>query len=100
VPDRAGNRRHDVSHARHGANAEPNLGRHLQPRRADRVPTGHPLRGVNHIVGSAGYYSYLWSKVYVQDLFARFSRDELLNPKTDAAYRVILANAGLDDADI
>jgi thimet oligopeptidase len=57
----------------------------------------------NHIVGSgysAGYYGYLWSKVYAQDMFARFSRDGLLNPATGAAYRAILADAGLDDADV
>ena len=56
----------------------------------------------NHIVGSgysAGYYGYLWSKVYAQDMFARFSRDGLLNPQTGAVYRAILANAGLEDAD-
>ncbi|MEA2689574.1 MAG: thimet oligopeptidase [Candidatus Eremiobacteraeota bacterium] len=57
----------------------------------------------NHIVGSgysAGYYGYLWSKVYAQDMFSRFSRDGLLNPATGAAYREILSNAGLDDADV
>jgi thimet oligopeptidase len=57
----------------------------------------------NHIVGSgysAGYYGYLWSKVYAQDMFARFSRDGLLNPSTGAAYRRILENAGLEDADV
>jgi thimet oligopeptidase len=57
----------------------------------------------NHIVGSgysAGYYGYLWSKVYAQDMFARFSRDGLLNPATGAAYRHILENAGLEEADV
>jgi thimet oligopeptidase len=57
----------------------------------------------NHIVGSgysAGYYGYLWSKVYAQDMFARFSRDGLLNPATGAAYRRVLENAGLEDADV
>ncbi|HZW54540.1 MAG TPA: M3 family metallopeptidase, partial [Candidatus Elarobacter sp.] len=57
----------------------------------------------NHIVGSgysAGYYGYLWSKVYAQDMFARFARDGLLNPATGAAYRRILENAGLEDADV
>lgn len=57
----------------------------------------------NHIVGSgysAGYYGYLWSKVYAQDMFARFAREGLLNPATGAAYRRILENAGLEDADV
>ncbi len=63
--------------------------------------TIHFEANFNHIVGggySAGYYGYLWSKVYAQDMFARFARDGLLNPKTGAAYRDILANAGLEDA--
>ncbi len=57
----------------------------------------------NHIVGSgysAGYYGYLWSKVYAQDMFSRFSREGLLNPATGTAYRDLLANAGLQDADV
>ncbi|MDB5071841.1 MAG: hypothetical protein JWM87_2952 [Candidatus Eremiobacteraeota bacterium] len=57
----------------------------------------------NHILGggySAGYYGYLWSKVYAQDMFSRFAREGLLNPSTGAAYREILSNAGLDDADV
>jgi thimet oligopeptidase len=57
----------------------------------------------NHIAGggySAGYYGYLWSKVYAQDMFSKFAREGLLNPATGAAYRDILANAGLDDADV
>jgi thimet oligopeptidase len=48
-------------------------------------PDIHFEANFNHIVGSgysAGYYGYLWSKVYAQDMFARFSHDGLLNPKT------------------
>ncbi|MFN2460631.1 MAG: M3 family metallopeptidase [Candidatus Velthaea sp.] len=66
-------------------------------------PDIHFEANFNHIVGSgysAGYYGYLWSKVYAQDMFARFSRDGLLDPQTGAAYRAILANAGLEDADV
>jgi thimet oligopeptidase len=66
-------------------------------------PDIHFEANFNHIVGSgysAGYYGYLWSKVYAQDMFSRFSREGLLNPSTGAAYREILANAGLDDADV
>jgi thimet oligopeptidase len=67
-------------------------------------PAGiHFEANYNHIVGSsysAGYYGYLWSKVYAQDMFARFARDGLLNPATGAAYRQILENAGLEDADV
>jgi Zn-dependent oligopeptidase len=57
----------------------------------------------NHIVGSgysAGYYGYLWSKVYAQDMFERFAREGLENPAAGAAYRNdVLAPAGLEEPD-
>jgi Zn-dependent oligopeptidase len=58
----------------------------------------------NHIVGSgysAGYYGYLWSKVYAQDMFERFAREGLDNPAAGMAYRNdVLANAGLEEPDV
>jgi Zn-dependent oligopeptidase len=58
----------------------------------------------NHIVGSgysAGYYGYLWSKVYAQDMFERFAREGLDNPAVGMAYRnVVLAPAGLEEPDV
>jgi thimet oligopeptidase len=42
----------------------------------------------------AGYYGYLWSKVYAQDLFTRFDREGLLNPKVGKAYRELVLEPG------
>ena len=35
----------------------------------------------------AGYYGYLWSKVYAQDLFTRFEKSGVMNVATGRAYR-------------
>lgn len=53
------------------------------------VPGTHPQSGFEHIMGGydAGYYGYLWSKVYAQDLFTRFQRDGLESPAVGHAYR-------------
>lgn len=46
----------------------------------------------------AGYYGYQWALSIAQDLFTRFKKEGLLNPKTAAAYRAaILAPGGSDD---
>lgn len=49
-----------------------------------------------HLMGGydAAYYSYLWSLVYAQDLFTRFSKEGLLNPKTGADYRRYILSVG------
>jgi Zn-dependent oligopeptidase len=54
-----------------------------------------------HIVGgySAGYYGYLWSKVYSCDMFDKFKSDGLLNKETGRKYRkYILATGGTRDS--
>jgi thimet oligopeptidase len=66
-------------------------------------PTGTvPEANFGHIMGGyeAGYYAYLWAKVYSQDMFTRFSREGVLNPATGRAYRdLILAPAGTEEPD-
>jgi thimet oligopeptidase len=55
---------------------------------------GHLLGGYD-----AGYYGYLWSKVYGDDMFSRFEAEGVLSPKVGAAYRrEILEPNGADDA--
>ena len=68
-----------------------------------RVPTGTvPESGFSHIMAGyeAGVYSYLWAKVYAQDMFSRFQREGILNPAAGRAYRdLILAPAGTEEPD-
>ena len=49
----------------------------------------------------AGYYGYLWSRAYAQDLYTRFAREGPLNPRTGRAYReTILAMAATEEPDV
>jgi len=41
-----------------------------------------------HLIGyTAGYYSYMWSKVYAQDMWSVFEEKGILNPKVGMEYR-------------
>jgi len=53
------------------------------------VPGTIPQAGFGHLMAGydAGYYGYLWSKVYAQDMFTRFQRQGLESPIAGAAYR-------------
>lgn len=91
---------------------------HTTPRRVDptatyidmvpqfapfRIPAGTlPEAGFSHIMAGyeAGVYSYLWAKVYAQDMFSRFQREGILNAQTGRAYRdLILAPSGTEEPD-
>jgi thimet oligopeptidase len=49
----------------------------------------------NHLNGySAIYYTYRWSKVIADDLFTRFEKEGLRNPKTAAEYRKLVLEPG------
>jgi thimet oligopeptidase len=66
------------------------------------VPGTHPQSEFGHLMGGydAGYYGYLWSKVYAQDMFSRFKAQGLTNPAAGMAYRNdILAPARLQEPD-
>ncbi|MDF1538317.1 MAG: Zn-dependent oligopeptidase [Candidatus Thorarchaeota archaeon] len=61
-----------------------------------------PDAGFGHLMGgySAGYYSYLWSKVYAQDLYTKFEKHGFMDEKTGLEYReMILAPGGSKDPD-
>ena len=60
------------------------------------MPEDHNLAaGFGHLVGyDAGYYSYLWSKVYAADMFTRFKKEGLLNPATGGDYRKWILEKG------
>ncbi len=65
------------------------------------LPGTMPQASFGHLMGGyqAGYYGYLWSKVYAQDMFGRFAQAGLLNPEAGAYYRAhILAKGGSQDA--
>ena len=52
--------------------------------------------GFNHLFGGydAGYYGYLWSKVYGDDMFGRFRAAGVTNADVGAAYRREILEAG------
>jgi len=60
----------------------------------------HFQASFGHLIGyDAGYYGYQWALSIAQDLFTRFKKEGLMNPKTAADYRAaILAPGGSDEA--
>ncbi len=53
------------------------------------LPDGiHPQASFGHLYGyDAGYYGYLWSQVYAQDMFTAFLKGGLENPEVGMRYR-------------
>jgi thimet oligopeptidase len=50
---------------------------------------GHLLSGYD-----AGYYGYLWSKVYGDDMFSRFAAEGVTNPAVGREYRTAILERG------
>ena len=66
-------------------------------------PNEHFAASFGHMMGGydAGYYGYLWSKVFADDMFTRFEKDGVLNPKTGLEYRNdILARGREEEPDV
>ena len=59
----------------------------------------HFQASFGHLIGyDAGYYGYQWALSIAQDLFTRFKKEGLMNPKTAADYRAsVLAMGASDD---
>jgi thimet oligopeptidase len=68
----------------------------------DPQPKSHFPAGFGHLMGGydAGYYGYLWSKVFAEDMFTRFEKDGLLSSKVGMDYRrQILEKGDTEPAD-
>lgn len=60
-----------------------------------RTKGTRPASGFGHLMGyAAGYYGYLWSKVYAQDMFTRFQKAGLLSQKIGGLYRKWILEPG------
>jgi thimet oligopeptidase len=70
------------------------LATHYRP-----IPGTYYQASFGHLVGyQAGYYGYMWSLVYAQDMSTRFKDKGLLNPEVGMEYRKkILSRGGTMD---
>jgi len=65
------------------------------------IQGGHFPASFGHLMGGydAGYYGYLWSKVYAQDMFSIFKAGGVTSPEIGGRYRrVILERGNMQDA--
>ncbi|MDP3542873.1 MAG: M3 family metallopeptidase [Elusimicrobiota bacterium] len=62
------------------------------------IPTSkgtHPEASFGHLMGyDSGYYGYLWSKVYAEDMYSLFKAAGALNPQLGRRYRVEILEKG------
>lgn len=61
----------------------------------ESMPGTHPQAAIGHLNGYAsGYYGYMWSLVYAQDMFSKFEEQGILNPEIGKAYREHILSKG------
>lgn len=53
------------------------------------LDTVYPQASFGHIMSGydVGYYGYMWSLVYAEDMFSVFDKEGVLNPRTGMSYR-------------
>jgi len=73
---------------------------HDEVRMYPHTPGSHFQGSFGHLTGyQAGYYGYMWSLVYAQDMFERFKELGMLSPEAGAYYREkILSRGGTEDS--
>jgi len=58
-------------------------------------PGTHPEASFGHLMGyDSGYYGYMWSKVYAEDMFSKFKAEGVLNPALGRRYRTEILERG------
>ncbi|WP_400193639.1 M3 family metallopeptidase [Hymenobacter sp. B81] len=59
----------------------------------------HMQAAFGHLTGyGAGYYGYMWSKVYAEDMFSVFEKNGVMDQKTGLRYRdIVLAQGGTQE---
>jgi len=62
------------------------------------IPTSagtHPEASFGHLMGyDSGYYGYMWSKVYAEDMYSLFKAAGALNPQLGRRYRTEILEKG------
>ena len=68
----------------------------------DPLESTHFPAGFGHLLGGydAGYYGYLWSRVYAQDMFTRFEKEGVLSKDAGAALLRVLQAGDTIPADV